>query len=242
MRRALFIGVLLSFSLLGLAPLSVMAQPNVNSPLGVNFTFFRNAVSEWSSLDTFKQSRPWIPQCASCNPFVVDTGESNLLDLDANGWMRSLPQSQDPPLFDSVATLMLDGIAGHYPAGQYIVLYDGEGTMFYEYDAVKDQSLSTPGRDVLNVAPSNKGIRLRITVNSQENLWLSISIGEKSPLHAISQDRLAFNVSESLSVLSEEVLSFSIAQLTAQTVRMRSALALVGRVYAKATTAGGPTV
>ncbi|NES24116.1 MAG: cellulose-binding protein, partial [Symploca sp. SIO3E6] len=50
-----------------------------------------------------------------------------------------------------------------YPGGQYVVLYDGEGTIEYKFDATKDEAASTPGRDVINVTPSNGGIYLIIT-------------------------------------------------------------------------------
>ena len=45
-----------------------------------------------------------------------------------------------------------------------MVRYQGQGTITYAFDAVKVASLSTPGRDVINVAtPSQAGIYLTIT-------------------------------------------------------------------------------
>jgi len=53
------------------------------------------------------------------------------------------------------------GTGAYYPAGQYVVLYDGQGTLAYSADAKLVSS--TPGRDVINVAtPSDGGIDLRI--------------------------------------------------------------------------------
>ncbi|NJL21398.1 MAG: hypothetical protein HC895_12140 [Leptolyngbyaceae cyanobacterium SM1_3_5] len=60
-------------------------------------------------------------------------------------------------------TLLFREIQGRYPGGQYVVLYDGEGTIEYQFDAQKDEALSRPGRDVLDVTPSNEGIYLIIT-------------------------------------------------------------------------------
>jgi hypothetical protein len=141
----------------------VASSLNITSPLGTNVWFFRDWVSEWSMVDAFKQSRAWIPQCMDvCAPTIWDTGESALLDLDANGWVRSIPAPSDPPTYTSVATTMFGGAGSHYPAGQYIVLYDGEGTIVYGNDAIKNNALSTPGRDVLTVTP-NVGILLRLT-------------------------------------------------------------------------------
>lgn len=119
-------------------------------------------------MDAFKASRPWITQCTAgqqpdCIPARSwDTGESALLDLDAQGWVRTLPTPQASPTFWSVGTLLFRGF-DHYPAGQYVVLYDGEGTIGYGFAAVKDQSASTPGRDVLDVTPHQDGIYLSIT-------------------------------------------------------------------------------
>jgi hypothetical protein len=58
---------------------------------------------------------------------------------------------------------MFYSIGAHYPSGQYVVLYDGQGTIVYGSAAVKDNALSTPGRDVVNVTPANGFIWLRIT-------------------------------------------------------------------------------
>jgi hypothetical protein len=49
---------------------------------------------------------------------------------------------------------------GMYPAGQYIVLYDGQGTLSYGFDAALVRR--SPSRDVINVTPTNSGIDLRI--------------------------------------------------------------------------------
>jgi hypothetical protein len=91
------------------------------------------------------------------------TDEYDLLDLDENGWVRSLPNPEDPPEYTRVGTLMFREIQGRYPGGRYVVLYDGEGNIDYEFDASKDELVSRPGRDVLDVTPSHEGIYLLIT-------------------------------------------------------------------------------
>ena len=73
--------------------------------------------------------------------------------------------------FTEIDTLVLRnvGVSGgtsapFYNSGQYIVLYDGQGTLAYDFDAVKNSSLSTVGRDVLDInTPSADGVRIRIT-------------------------------------------------------------------------------
>ncbi|NEQ24282.1 MAG: cellulose-binding protein [Microcoleus sp. SIO2G3] len=134
--------------------------------LGTNLT----SVNDWSPqlpfLDAFKSSRPWVMQCTQEDPGcngVWDTQEIDQLDLDEHNWVKSLPAPQDEPIFTRVGTLLLIGQEGRYPGGQYVVLYEGEGTIEYGFDAQKDEALSRPGRDLLNVTPSNNGIYLTIT-------------------------------------------------------------------------------
>ncbi|MBI5086751.1 MAG: cellulose-binding protein [Acidobacteria bacterium] len=149
---------------IALAAVSASAQPSNNaSPVGTNLWFFRDWVSEYSMVDAFKASRPWVPHCMDCRPVVWDTGESKQIELDERGWVKSLPSPVSGARFTSVGTLMFTAIDGHYPAGQYVVLYEGEGTLNYGRDAVKREDLSSPGRDVLDVTPSAGGIWLTIT-------------------------------------------------------------------------------
>ncbi|MGF1481228.1 MAG: LamG domain-containing protein [Cyanophyceae cyanobacterium] len=127
-------------------------------------------ISHWSSqlpfLDIFKTAKPWTPQKAPVpeqgTPGIWDTREYEHLDLDEHGWVKSLPAADDPLAYTHVGTLIHRDI-GDYPGGQYIVLYDGEGTIEYGFDARKDEAASQLGRDVLRVTPSNSGIYLKIT-------------------------------------------------------------------------------
>ncbi len=137
-------------------------------PLGTNL----HPLAEWSPqlpfINAFKSARKWIPQDWERKtkyrwfPNIWDTGEFDLLDLDENGWVKSLPAAEDPEQYTSVGTILYRNV-GDYPAGKYVVLYEGEGTIVYGLDARKDEAASTPGRDVIEVNPSNAGIWLRIT-------------------------------------------------------------------------------
>jgi hypothetical protein len=67
-------------------------------------------------------------------------------------------------------TLLFNNIPKRYPGGRYVVLYDGEGTISYKFAATKNQALSSPGRDVINVNASNgTGISLQITSTDPNN-------------------------------------------------------------------------
>lgn len=142
---------------------------NIQSAVGTNL----NAINDWSSelsfIDAFKTSRPWITQCeeeeqADCTSANAwNTEEADQLDLDEHGWVRSLPAPTDKPTYWFVGTLLFTSLNGHYPAGEYIVLYDGEGTIEYDFSAQKDHKASRPGRDVINVTPNEDPIYIKIT-------------------------------------------------------------------------------
>ena len=144
-------------------------------PLGTNL----HPLGDWSPelpfLDGFKTARRWIPQnWGTTNDeegkpeFVWNTGEFELLDLDKDGWVKSLPAPEDEPEYSSAVTLMFQNLE-EYPGGKYVVLYEGEGTIEYGFDAQKDEEASAPGRDVIDVEPSTSGILLRITSTDPNN-------------------------------------------------------------------------
>ncbi len=133
--------------------------------LGTNLS----SIADWSTqlpfLDAFKSSRKWITQCKAKEPNCKgswNTNEYDKLDLDEHGWVKSLPDPEDSPEYTRVSTLLLREI-DRYPGGQYVVLYDGEGTIEYGFDGQKDEGASRLGRDVITVNPSNAGILLTIT-------------------------------------------------------------------------------
>lgn len=143
--------------------------PNSTSPLGVNLSGIADYSTELPFIDNFKSSRPWITQCDRAEPGCQgewDTNESKLLNLDKNGWVKSLPANEDPPKYTRVATVLFTGAGqpNSYPSGKYVVLYDGEGTIEYSFAAKKDATASQPGRDVIDVDTSDgHGVILKIS-------------------------------------------------------------------------------
>lgn len=146
-----------------------IANAAVRADLGLAVGTNLAGIADWSTqlpfIDAFKSARQWIPQCAAEEPgcsggWGID-GEQ--LELDEQGWVKSLPAPEDPPEHTRAGTLLYREIQGRYPGGQYVVLYEGEGTIEYSFDAQKDAAASTPGRDVINVTPSDAGIYLIIT-------------------------------------------------------------------------------
>jgi hypothetical protein len=120
--------------------------------------------SEMPFLNNFKTAGAWMTH----GPTSWDTGEEQYLNLDSDGWPISLTAKGAPGAqqFTSVGVLLMRNLPntpnGYYPAGQYVVIYDGQGTLGYGFDAALVSS--SPGRDIINVAtPSPNGIDIRIT-------------------------------------------------------------------------------
>jgi hypothetical protein len=126
--------------------------------LGIGLNGIADYSTELPFLDAFKSARQWVSQ----TPTVWDTGES--LNLDAQGWVKSLPAGR------SAVTLLLREIPNAYRSGRYVVLYDGTGTIEYNFDASKITSESSLGRDVLQVnSAGGGGIYLKITSTDPNN-------------------------------------------------------------------------
>lgn len=142
-------------------------SPNDGSPLGTNLSQVSDWATEWPFIDVFKTSRSWMTFCDSSSQADCktswDTGESAVLDLDKHGWIRTLPEPEAPQIFTSAGTLLFRGLDGNYPAGEYLVFYEGEGTLRYGFDARKAEEKSVPGRETIVVTPTNAGIFLGIS-------------------------------------------------------------------------------
>jgi hypothetical protein len=135
---------------------------NARSAMGMNLGTVNYYASEQPFINRFSSSERWITHSDA----TWDTDEERYLDLDPNGWPISLTSVNEPTAqrFNSLGVLFLLGMPntanGIYAAGQYIVMYDGQGTLSYGSDAALVRR--SPGRDVINVTPSDKGIDLRI--------------------------------------------------------------------------------
>lgn len=129
-----------------------------NTSIGTNLTSISYFSTQHPFLNEFKSSDAWITQ----NDSTWNTKEDDLLDLDLDGWVKSLPNETDNVKYSTVGSLVYRGNDNYLP-GRYVVLYEGEGNIKYDLDAEKIFDLSTPGRDVLEVEPSDMGIWLNIT-------------------------------------------------------------------------------
>lgn len=134
-------------------------QPSVApaAPLGMNLSAVVDYTSQWPFVDAFKISRPWISGREG-----AAHGEGGELALTPEGWIARLAPGQ------FADTVIFDNGEGRYPAGQYTLLYDGEGKISFRFDSAKIVS-QTQGRMDLAVVPQDAGIWLTITETNPEN-------------------------------------------------------------------------
>lgn len=167
--------LLLAFS--PVAQVSGATAANAQSPVGMNLWNVRYSSAQ-PFLNLFKTSAV-APGCTSgwithdTRTGVWDTGEEAYLQCDANGYPITLAASaadpRSPQRFNSVTAWVLHGLAradagtgSPYAAGQYVIEYDGQGTLAVGFDAIVVSS--KPGRLVFKVLhPSADGVAVSIT-------------------------------------------------------------------------------
>jgi hypothetical protein len=139
---------------------------NAQSPLGSNLEGISQYSSENPFLNVFKNSNAWT----TSNGTTYDTGEEAYLQLDSDGYPTTLVATSSDPNRPQLFTLVQANMYGSmpstpngiYPAGQYIVTYQGAGTLQFGGDATLVSS--SAGQYVINVATaSGVGIFLKIT-------------------------------------------------------------------------------
>lgn len=139
---------------------------NTRSPLGMNLIW----VTEWESMmpfiDTFKKSRPW-------------SASSGTLDLDPQGWVRSLAAGQS-----AITTLMSPNtasqraLADKFPSGQYVISFDGSGTLSFGGSAVTGVQSPQAGRRLvtLDFSQPNASFSIRIDATDPGNYLRNIRV------------------------------------------------------------------
>ncbi len=135
------------------------AIPDARSPLGSNLTAVTDWSTEWAFVNAFKASRAWI----SGSEAAWDDGRS--VDTDADGWIRALKPGQ------VARTLMFWDGGISYPAGEWLVTWEGNGAL-----EVWNQTVVSQGdrRVVVRADPARGGIGINVT-----------AVGPGEPLHNI---------------------------------------------------------
>ena len=138
------------------------------SGIGLNLATWDYFSPDFPLVDQFKRSSGWLTQCESgkdarCQGFsgeasAWDTREQDKLELDAQGWVKRLPASDDAATrYRSVAVLLFNGNGHAHPAGKYVVTYEGKGQLVHDLLGRKLERESRPGRDVVEVSNQDEG-------------------------------------------------------------------------------------
>ena len=97
---------------------SGVTVPKPLTALGINLSGPADWNTELPFVDVFRLSRRWVSQKKGA-PF----GKGPELALDAHGWVKQL----EPDCWAESMLCTIEG--GHYPAGDYTLLYEGEGRL-----------------------------------------------------------------------------------------------------------------
>lgn len=111
------------------------SELNRESPIGSNVATVVDHSVDMPFVDLFKSARRWLSGSSEA------WHDKRTLDVDENGWVRSLKPDQ------IARTLMLT--KGGHPGGEFIVLYDGQGEIKYLNEFISDRS--RPGRHLIRV-------------------------------------------------------------------------------------------
>ena len=130
---------------------------SLRSAIGTNLYPVEHGSSALPFIDLMKSSGAWV---------ALNAQGAVTLDLDADGWVRSLPPGQ------SATTRMLTSVI-HYPAGRYLVRYKGKGTLGFSGATVVSRK---PGEIVLDVTPGKHGISLGISATDPTDYLREIEI------------------------------------------------------------------
>ncbi len=130
--------------------------PKPTPALGMNLSGPADWNTEQPFVDVFRLSRRWISQRKG-----AAWGKGPELSLDASGWVTRL----EPDC--SAETMLCTIEGGHYPAGDYTVLYEGEGKL--EAGNATAITAREPGRITLNVDPQRGGFSLKLTETNSQN-------------------------------------------------------------------------
>ncbi len=146
----------LPFFLLVCGVLAVSPSIAENAKFGINLSGLEDWSREQAFLNHMKTARKWISQRQG----VWDSKDR--LSLDENGYVTQLEPGQ------WATTLLLTEVTEHFPSGEYVLLYEGEGGFRW---AGNSRHLSSKrGREVVEFTPTGKGfIQLTITEVDPEN-------------------------------------------------------------------------
>ena len=147
------------------------ARYSTNPKLGINVGGVGKMTTSVPFTDIFKISRGWFTSCefdwragvpidpGCTKKKSLNSQEQDLLQLDGNGWVRTLPAPNESPIFTSVTSTWK--LSKHFPTGRYVVLYDGEGVMKITGDL--RMGYQRPGHIEFDLLSPKRNLKLQIT-------------------------------------------------------------------------------
>ncbi len=145
-----FIAALCSFCIVTSA-----AAPAARPALGINLSGPADWNTELPFVDVFRLSRAWISQRQG-----EGWGRGPKLELDERGWIQRL----EPGCFAETPLCTIDG--GHYPGGDWTVLWSGEGRIELSKGRVIS---SASGKLVATIDSQGGGFFLRVRETNPKN-------------------------------------------------------------------------
>ena len=142
--------------------------PTANARLGINLAGIVDWSTEFPFVDLFKQSRAWFVEGKEpANLGLKNSG----LQIDAEGWISQLPLGM-------VASTIISSLDnGHFPSGDYVILYEGEIKVpNYPYQSAKRDKLANTGRLLVNVNGQKGVFRLDIIKTNPQNYIKNIRV------------------------------------------------------------------
>ncbi len=130
--------------------------------IGTNLVAVSYYSPQWPFVDAMKVSRV----SSKGFPWDLVAGDQPTPALDPQGYPIGLGSAQ------SVSTLMLRGVGEHFPAGEYVVLFEGEGRVELSWDggrARHEHDGEGTARFTADVTPSDNGLILKITRSNARN-------------------------------------------------------------------------
>jgi hypothetical protein len=128
---------------------------NTGSPLGTNVARLGSSEALWL-INQAPRAVGWLTQCDDCNATTAsgnfDTEEQSQLVFDDNGWVKSFGNNPARK-FTHIGMHLFAGASEFAPAGEWIVLYEGEATLEYSFQPFVTVVSRAPGRDVLRITP-----------------------------------------------------------------------------------------
>lgn len=150
---------------------SSSARYSDNPKLGINVGGLGKLTTSIPFTDIFKSAKGWFTSCEydwraqqpidpGCTKKTsLNSQEQEFLQLDGNGWVRSLPSPQDSQVFTSVTATWK--LSTYFPTGRYVVLYDGEGIMKISGDL--RLGYQRPGHIEFDLLSPKRNLKLQIT-------------------------------------------------------------------------------